>query len=134
SISVPEDIELVSDRTRLERVFANLIANAAEAMPGGGEIRIYSTENTEYLKVMVEDNGPGLAQEVRAQLFRPFFSAGKRSGLGLGLALSRQTMLSLGGDLYLVETGTPGACFCIQFPKSAVKAGSENTVPNAVLS
>jgi C4-dicarboxylate-specific signal transduction histidine kinase len=67
------------------------------------------------VRIFVEDTGPGLPPEVRAQLFRPFVTAGKRSGLGLGLTLSRQTMLDLGGDLQLVDRAESGACFCLYF-------------------
>ena len=68
----------------MERVFVNLIGNALEAMPGGGEVRISAEMQDGAAVVHVEDNGPGIAPEIRAQLFQPFVSAGKRNGLGLG--------------------------------------------------
>ncbi len=107
--------EVLVNRTRIERVFENLFSNAAEAMPGGGDIFVYATQEGDRLKVFIEDTGPGVPPEVQAQLFRPFVTAGKRSGLGLGLTLSRQTMLDLGGDLELVARPGPGACFCLHF-------------------
>ncbi len=107
--------EVLVNRTRIERVFVNLFSNAAEAMPEGGDIFVYSTHQGDQLNVFIEDTGPGVPPEVRAQLFRPFVTAGKRSGLGLGLTLSRQTMLDLGGDLELLAGSGPGACFCLRF-------------------
>ncbi len=56
---------------------------------------------------MVTDSGPGIPPEVRARLFQPFVTMGKKNGLGLGLALSRQTLLDHGGDLWL-DGGSDG--------------------------
>jgi signal transduction histidine kinase len=117
-ISLPESTEVIVDRTRAERVFTNLLSNAGEAMPDGGDVFIYAKDEPDALVVYVEDTGPGVPQEVRAQLFRPFVTAGKRSGLGLGLTLSRQTMLELGGDLQLVSRLGAGACFRLRFPRA----------------
>lgn len=114
-ISLDYATEVVIDRTRAERVFTNLLSNAAEAMPAGGEVLIYARNEGDNLLVFVEDTGPGLPEAVRAQLFRPFVT-GKRSGLGLGLTLSRQAMLELGGDLQLVSEPGAGARFCLRFP------------------
>jgi signal transduction histidine kinase len=113
-VDVPDSIELPLERARVERVFLNLIGNALEAMPSGGEIRITGSTDQESSVVRVEDTGPGIRPEIRGRLFEPFVSAGKKNGLGLGLALSRQTVLDHGGDLW-VEDG-PGARFAIRFP------------------
>jgi signal transduction histidine kinase len=124
-ISLDYGTEVVVDRTRAERVFTNLLSNAAEAMPEGGEVYIHARDDDDRLLVFVEDTGPGLPETVRAQLFRPFVT-GKRSGLGLGLTLSRQAMLELGGDLQLVSEPGSGARFCLTFPK-APKIGSQDS-------
>jgi signal transduction histidine kinase len=118
-IAVDGGTDVFVRRTRLERVFINLFSNAFDAMPDGGEIFVYSRHEDEKLKVFVEDTGPGVPPEVRAQLFRPFVTSGKRSGLGLGLTLSRQTMLDLGGDLELINRPGSGACFCLHFSASS---------------
>src|SRR5262249_9143764 len=98
NIAVDEASEIVADRTRVERVFTNLFSNAVEAMDAGGEISIYAKDCDHSLNVFVEDTGPGIPPHIRSQVFRPF-TTGKRSGLGLGLTLSRQTMMEHGGDL-----------------------------------
>lgn len=116
-ISIPELTEVLADRPRAERVFANLLSNAGEAMPEGGDVFVYVRDEPDALMVYVEDTGPGVPEEVRVQLFRPFVTAGKRAGLGLGLTLSRQTMLDLGGDLELVSDTGSGACFRLRFPR-----------------
>ncbi len=122
-IAVDEWAEVFTNRSRLERVFANLFSNAAEAMPDGGDIAVYTVSENETFSVFVEDTGPGIPNEIRSHIFRPFVSA-KRSGLGLGLTLSRQAMLDLGGDLEVVERSGPGACFRLRFGRS-MRASSE---------
>ncbi len=117
-IAVEDHAEVLADRTRSERVFTNLFSNAIDAMPEGGDVYVYAKSDGGNLLVFVEDTGPGVPAEVRAQLFKPFVTAGKRTGLGLGLTLSRQTMLELGGELQLLSRAGPGACFCLRFPKA----------------
>jgi signal transduction histidine kinase len=119
---VPEQIELPLDRSAMERVFQNLIGNAVEAMPEGGTVAVRARSEDHSTVIVVEDTGPGIPEEVKAHLFEPFASAGKRNGMGLGLALSRQTVLDHGGDL-AVATSTPhGTTFVVSLPAEGVRA------------
>jgi signal transduction histidine kinase len=113
-LDVPERIELLLTRSCMERVFFNLIVNALEAMPSGGKIRIGARIAGNCVLVELEDTGPGIPRRIRDRLFEPFVTAGKQDGLGLGLALSRQTVLSHGGDIW-TEPAT-GARFVIRLP------------------
>ena len=113
---IPPEIELPLERSRMERAFVNLIGNALEAMPGGGEVNISARIVADAAIVEVSDTGPGIAPEIRAQLFQPFVSAGKRNGLGLGLALSRQTVLEHGGDMWVESAPGRGARFFFRLP------------------
>ena len=115
---VPENIELPLDRSPMERAFQNLIANAVEAMPEGGSVSIRAERKDSDVVVSVEDTGPGIPALIAAQLFQPFVTAGKKNGLGLGLALSRKTVLSHGGDLWS-EDKDRGARFVMRLPLSA---------------
>jgi signal transduction histidine kinase len=108
-------IELPLERARIERVFLNLIGNALEAMPDGGCVQIRAERNGDSVVVRVDDTGPGIPASMRRQLFQPFVSQGK-NGLGLGLALSRQTVLDHGGDLWAEETESSGARFRLRLP------------------
>jgi signal transduction histidine kinase len=114
---VDPTIELPVEPGRMERVFLNLINNAIEAMPGGGLISISAERNGRSVLVRVDDNGPGIPDGVRERLFQPFVTSG-RNGLGLGLALSRQTVLDHGGDLWVEDpgSGTTGARFRLRLP------------------
>jgi signal transduction histidine kinase len=100
-IDVPHNIEVLASRDRLERVFVNLIENAIDVMPDGGSIRINARVDKGHALVAVEDTGPGISEEAWGNLFHPFASFGKKNGLGLGLALSRQVLLDHGGDLWV---------------------------------
>jgi len=115
SVEIPDGIELSVARSRVERVFQNLIGNAIEAMPDGGDVRVSCRQEGDAVLVEVADTGPGVPAEIRSRLFHPFVTAGKRSGLGLGLALSRQTMLDHGGDMWL-DPRPGGAHFLMRFP------------------
>jgi signal transduction histidine kinase len=93
-----------------------LFENAIEAMRSGGTISIRTQAQGDNILVEVQDTGPGINPALRGRLFQPFVTAGKKNGLGLGLALSRQTLLDHGGDLWADSNG-PGARFCLRLPK-----------------
>lgn len=116
-VEAPGGVELPLERARMERVFLNLMNNALEAMPEGGKLRVSMVQDGEFVTVHVDDTGPGISAAIRSQLFQPFVSAGKKNGLGLGLALSRQTVLDQGGDLWVDETHGPGARFCLRLSR-----------------
>jgi signal transduction histidine kinase len=113
-LDVPERIKLPLARSRINLMFFNLITNALEAMPGGGEVRIGATRNRDYVLVAMEDTGPGIPNEIRNTVFEPFVTARKENGLGLGLAFCRQAILDHGGDMWIEPAA--GARFVIRFP------------------
>ena len=115
-IDVPDQIEVPLERARMERVFANLVDNALVAMPAGGSLNISAERQDGHVIVSVRDTGPGIAPHIRKRLFEPFVSAGKKNGVGLGLALSHQTVLDHGGELWADNDVTEGACFRIRLP------------------
>jgi two-component system, NtrC family, sensor histidine kinase HydH len=108
-LDVAGGMELPLPRSRVKLMFFNLITNALEAMPRGGEIRL----------VALEDTGPGIPHEIRDKVFEPFVIAGKENGLGLGLAISRQAVLDHGGDMWIEPAA--GARFVIRFPLNGSK-------------
>jgi signal transduction histidine kinase len=115
-IRIPDEIELPLERNRMERVFSNLVGNALEMMPDGGRVQISAATEDGCVVADVRDTGPGIAPEIRGSLFEPFVSAGKKNGLGLGLALARQTVLDHGGDLWAESEPGHGACFRLRLP------------------
>lgn len=123
---LPPGLNIMASRDRLERVFVNLLDNAIDAMPGGGTVTLSVRVENAAATIAIEDNGPGIPAEAWSTLFEPFASFGKKNGLGLGLALSRQTALDHGGDLWAERNKGCGARFLLRLPL-AVHA---NALPN----
>jgi signal transduction histidine kinase len=98
-----------ADRVQLFRVLANLLRNAAEA--GARSVRVSAHLVSPALAIEVADDGPGLPERVRADLFRPFAGSTRRGGTGLGLAIARDLMVAHGGDIELLDTGATGTTF-----------------------
>ncbi|HTF71682.1 MAG TPA: HAMP domain-containing sensor histidine kinase [Edaphobacter sp.] len=113
-LDVPDGIGLPLVRSHIERVFFNLIANAFEAMQGGGTVRIGARTTGMSVLVELEDTGPGIPACIYDRLFEPFVTSGKEDGLGLGLALARQTVRNHGGDMWIEPAA--GARFVIRLP------------------
>ena len=116
AIDIPAHVEVSVDRDRMERVFINLLHNSLEAMPDGGALRVTCRQDAATVTVQVEDSGPGIPEKAWPTLFQPFASFGKKNGLGLGLALSRQTVLDYAGDLWADREVKVGARFFVRLP------------------
>ncbi|HET9321110.1 MAG TPA: HAMP domain-containing sensor histidine kinase, partial [Bryobacteraceae bacterium] len=132
TLDMADSIELPLERARVERVFTNLIGNALEAMPSGGGIRISAHTAPDGVVVEVADSGPGISPQIREHLFQPFVSSGKKNGLGLGLALSRQTILDHGGDMWVESEPGRGAHFFFRLPLSRAAVQAEQPVATPV--
>jgi signal transduction histidine kinase len=83
--------------------------NAAEA--GARSVRISAHHDNPTLAIEISDDGPGLPEPVRSDLFRPFAGSTRRGGTGLGLAIARDLMVAHGGDIELLATGASGTTF-----------------------
>jgi signal transduction histidine kinase len=94
----------------------NLISNAIEAMPEGGQVRVSARFVGDSVLLHVDDTGPGVPPEIRSRLFQPFVTAGKSNGIGLGLVFARRTVLEHGGDLWLDVAPDGGTRFSLRLP------------------
>jgi two-component system cell cycle sensor histidine kinase/response regulator CckA len=104
SLSIAEGLPpVLADAACLERVFLNLLENSREAMPSGGAIAIRAESaagRAGFVRVSVEDSGPGMTPEIMDRLFEPFFTTrGKGKGSGLGLAYVYGSALQHGGGV-----------------------------------
>jgi signal transduction histidine kinase len=105
------------DANRLERVVANLLMNACEAVsPESGHVVIRTTGDRTCLEIEVWDNGPGVPSTIRETAFEPFVSFGKAAGSGLGLAIAKKIVEDHGGEIQLDERVATGALFRITIP------------------
>jgi hypothetical protein len=89
---------VLADPFQLEQVFLNICLNACQAMAGGGMLTVRTRKGDGTAVVEIEDTGPGIPPDVRAQIFKPFFTT-KRQGNGLGLAISARIIAEHGGHI-----------------------------------
>jgi len=95
---------LALNRNPIKQVFTNLIKNAAEAMDEGGLIALSSSDNInhngrEYVEIVIADNGPGIPESVRENLFTPVVSSKGEGHSGLGLSICKRLITELGGSI-----------------------------------
>jgi signal transduction histidine kinase len=102
--------------TDLVAAVVNLIANAIDAMPRGGTIRVATGSDERGPWLDVADDGPGMTPEVRARVFEPFFTTKGDAGTGLGLAMVYACMVRHGGSVELDSSPGHGARFRLRFP------------------
>ncbi len=101
-----------ADRQEIQRVFLNLIENAVAACGERGRVQVRSERGARKVVFRVEDDGPGIPDEVLAHLFEPYFTT-KSAGTGLGLAIAKKIVQAHGGMIVL-ETSRPG-CTVVRF-------------------
>jgi signal transduction histidine kinase/CheY-like chemotaxis protein len=124
SISVPENLLVDADRERLSQVLANLILNAAKYTPVGGRIEIAAVRDGSYVRIIVRDNGVGIAPCLLPRVF-DLFVQGERGrdrregGLGVGLTIVR-AIVELHGGTVRAESDGPGqgATFVVEWPRA----------------
>lgn len=113
--SSSEDAPVRIDPELMIQVLVNLMLNGIDAMDGDGSLRLRTHRNGDRVSIAVRDSGPGIAPEIRSQIFRPFFTT-KHQGTGLGLSISHQIITRHGGTLHLEETPGGGATFVVSLP------------------
>ena len=111
----PQAVEL--DTEQVHQVVLNLLLNAAQAMPGGGVIRLEVLRQADAAETLIRirDQGPGIEAEVREKLFTPFYTT-KEDGTGLGLVTSRKIVEAHGGRIALESNPGEGSCFTVALP------------------
>lgn len=102
-------------RDQIQQVLLNLILNAMEAMPNGGDLWIETRQRKRQIEITIEDSGEGVLPELRERIFEPFIST-KENGTGLGLTVSFGIITAHGGGLELVKGRGNGASFRITLP------------------
>ncbi len=113
--SCPEADSFAVNGSKMSQVFLNIILNAIDALTEHGEINIIIRVDDREMVVAVSDNGPGIPENMRQDIFAPFVS-GKEHGTGLGLSISAKIVESLGGRINVSESRAGGACFAVSLP------------------
>lgn len=103
------------DAEKLQQALLNLVKNALEAMPDGGQLTICVSSGQGWNLISVSDNGPGITADDQLLLFEPFFTR-KGAGTGLGLSITKQIIEKHGGSLEVASDLGQGACFTVRLP------------------
>ena len=107
---------VIGDEDQLRQVFTNLLLNALQVMPEGGELSIVSdSDSAGACRVTITDSGPGISAAALEKLFTPFYST-RRGGTGLGLAISYAIVRDHGGSISVENVAGRGAAFTVLLP------------------
>jgi signal transduction histidine kinase len=126
STSLPPEMPAFQlDAGQIKTCFLNILSNAIQAMPGGGEVRITAQNTTgsggaEFLQLRFADTGPGIPPDDREKVFTPFYST-KATGFGLGLAITKKIMEDHGGRVFVADGDAPGTVVVMEFPTHGVR-------------
>jgi signal transduction histidine kinase len=114
-LAAPAQLRCTADADMLRRALLNLVLNAIDVMPSGGELLLDARATENYVELSVADTGPGLTDDVAARLFEPFFTT-KGSGTGLGLAIVERIAEAHGGAITAEIRSEAGAIFRLRLP------------------
>jgi signal transduction histidine kinase len=122
-LDIPVGLRIVADGEMLRRATMNLVLNALDAMPDGGELSITAWMGARTFELEIADSGPGINDNVRRHLFEPFFTT-KSNGTGLGLTIVDRIAEAHGGEVRAENCPQGGAAFTIQIPFRSMEAAA----------
>lgn len=114
-IDIDPAMEFWADRRQMNRAVHNLCANAIQA--GSTELRIKLERDSSHSHLTISDNGPGLPEKSKENLFKPFAGSSRKGGTGLGLVIVRDVVSAHGGKVELLRTDDTGTSFRISIPR-----------------
>jgi PAS domain S-box-containing protein len=124
-------IRVAGDRSRLIRVFQNLIINSVDAMPAGGKLTITSSSSDAWVKVVISDTGVGMSKAQMEKLFVPLHTT-KAQGLGMGLSICKRLVEVHGGKISATSRLGRGSVFTVELPRPGARpAKPGNAAPGS---
>lgn len=116
ALSAPDEpLPILGDRRHLYDAVLNIVLNAMDAMPGGGQLTVEIRREEGEAVARIEDSGDGVPEEIRARIFDPFVTS-KPRGTGLGLAKVRSVVEQHGGRIEFETAKAEGTTFTLRFP------------------
>jgi signal transduction histidine kinase/CheY-like chemotaxis protein len=125
-LQIRSKAKVMADESELREVLVNMVFNAVDAMPDGGQLTLAAYDIDESVVIMVADSGSGMAPEVKSRIFDPFFTTKGKAGMGLGLAVSFGIIRRHEGSVKVDSEVGMGTKFMISLPKAEV---SEEAIP-----
>lgn len=123
---IAPNLTIEADRQLLARIFSNLLDNELKYVPAGGTILLTALASGKRVEIRVDDDGPGIPEEMRDKIFERFArldpSRTLSGGAGLGLSLVKAFAQLLQGDVRVAESSLGGAAFILTLPASAAEA------------
>jgi len=111
------DARLVVDKLKMQQAVGNVLSNAIEASPAGGEVVVRATTTDGWAEITIRDHGPGVPVDAGPRLFTPFFTT-KEHGTGLGLAIAHEFTTAHGGEIRVGRPPGGGAAFTLRLPQT----------------
>ncbi len=112
------DASVMGDAVELREVLVNIVYNAIDAMPSGGQIQLSAHESEQQVVITITDSGTGMRPEVKSRLFDPFFTTKGKAGTGMGLAVSFGIIRRHDGTIEVDSEVGRGTTFRIFLPKA----------------
>ncbi len=122
-VDVPSGLAVRADHDMLRRAVLNVVLNALDAMPDGGELVLTGVDGPFGCELEVADSGPGLSDDALRRACEPFFTT-KSSGTGLGLAIVQRMAEVHGGELSMCNCPEGGAAFTLRIPHRRMEAAA----------
>jgi signal transduction histidine kinase len=122
AVALDPDAQIVTDASRCQQVFGNLVSNALKYTPRGGTIAVAAGSEGDEWSLTVKDDGPGVPADALERIFEPFFRLprdehSKVEGTGLGLAICRELAAQLGGRVIVASEVERGTTMKVVLPK-----------------
>lgn len=120
----PVPVQVSGQSSAIREVLVNLILNAIEAMPEGGDITIETAREGAWVALRVSDTGIGMSEDVREQVFTPFFTTKSAGSTGLGLSSAKDLVANHGGTISVASVLGRGSTFSVILPSAESRAGT----------
>jgi two-component system sensor histidine kinase AtoS len=117
-VELTYDGPIIVDLDRMKRALLNVATNAMDSMDKGGTLTIASRMDSGTVELSLSDTGRGIPAELQARVFEPFFTHGKKHGLGLGMTITRKIVEEHGGEVRITSTPGQGTRLCFRLPEA----------------
>ncbi len=131
ALEIRSKAHVMGDESELRDVLVNMVFNAIDAMPAGGQLTLRVEALGDKVEIVVSDSGTGMSPDVRSRIFDPFFTTKGKTGMGLGLAVSFGIIRRHEGTIHVESEVNKGTTFRIVLPTVAASGAEKQIEINA---